>query len=62
MTMTAMPPATPMAVAPPPRMRLLNHNPTVRIPVIDPKRNNRRPEEEQHFHDPDRKTSLQHAT
>lgn len=62
MTMTAVPPATSMTVAPPPRMRLLNHSPMVRIPVIDPKRNNRRPEEEQDLHDPDRKASLQHAT
>lgn len=62
MTMTAVAPATAMTVAPPPRMCLLNHNPMVRIPVIDPKRDNRRPEEEQDFHDPDRKASLQHAT
>lgn len=62
MTVTAVSPATSVTVAPPPRMRLLNHSPMVRIPVIDPKRNNRRPEEEQDLHDPDRKASLQHAT
>jgi hypothetical protein len=48
--------------SPPDCRRLLDNNWTITVTPIKPERNDRRPEEEEHLHNPNRKAGLQHPT